>query len=174
MVQWCRPRCIGICNLSKRVTEVRNGFLRHIASTFSRGTDVDVSCWGGVARDAGLAITCQRRAPRLRSQRAYVPLPVRRQCLRSAANKAASWQASREQDSRMGDDSGLLCALLARWTWVVTGHGTHAQQRPWPSFDVASCDQDSGAKLVPAAGCRLPGRGRAELAVNDQPLKLET
>jgi hypothetical protein len=50
------------------------------------------------------------------------------------------------------------CALLARWTWVVTGV-LHAQR----TMDISWCRDRVLAVLVPAAGCRMPGRGRAEL-----------
>ena len=67
-------------------------------------------------------ITCQRCAPRF-VPNACVPLPVRRQCLRSAANKAAASGRRAEGNLAL---RGLLCALLARWTWVQTGCGTRS------------------------------------------------
>jgi hypothetical protein len=78
-----------------------------------------------------------------------IPLPVRRQCLRSAANKAAGWLASRGPQFRMATTVNY-CALLARGTWVVTGV-VHAQR--WISLGVATGFWLCWCRLL-AAVCR--------------------
>jgi hypothetical protein len=135
---------------------------KRLSATHSMGIPVRYRCTcvcvcvvGEVDTDAGLAITCQRCAPRLCSQRAHSP------------PSATSMPAVRgERGSRLageprtmishGDDCGLLCAACA-----LDMGGYRRDTRP--TMDIAWCRDRVLAVLVPAAGCRMPGRGRAEL-----------
>lgn len=98
-------------------------------------------------------ITCQRRAPRLRSQR-----PIPSLC---NVNACGPWRMRQHAGGRAEDKLAWrrLEVLLARSIRVRTGCGAHSTMgHLWCR------DRVLEMFVVPGAGCRVPGRGMVGLA----------